>query len=152
MFDIYPEEIKKEIPFEEVVVEPDIRVKTELFENEEELDENFNCDTADDELHHSELMRDENINESIDQINYKNISSYSENYKLFPNLNILMQSDSQRSFPRNSVRCRTRGNPYINPQLKKQFMLRSFQCKKCPRYFKTPGYLKAHCAKVHNVN
>ncbi|KAL3277661.1 hypothetical protein HHI36_013007 [Cryptolaemus montrouzieri] len=30
MFDIYPEEIKKEIPFEEVVVEPDIRVKTEL--------------------------------------------------------------------------------------------------------------------------
>lgn len=47
-----------------------------------------------------------------------------------------------------SVKCRTRGNPFINPQLKKQFQNRNFKCAVCNRRFKSLGYLKAHCSKL----
>lgn len=52
------------------------------------------------------------------------------------------------SMSRHSIRCRTKGNPYINPQLQKQFQLRSFKCNTCNRRFKSPGYLNAHIVKL----
>lgn len=62
--------------------------------------------------------------------------------------------DTQMNYKRHrtlspySVKCRTRGNPFINPQLKKQFQTRNFKCSTCSRRFKSPGYLKAHCSKL----
>lgn len=55
---------------------------------------------------------------------------------------------SRKTLSPNSIRCRTRGNPYINPQLQKQFQLRSFRCNTCNRRFKSPGYLNAHIVKL----
>lgn len=47
-----------------------------------------------------------------------------------------------------SLKCRTRGQPFINPQLKEQFQMRSFNCTTCNRRFKSPGYLHSHCTKM----
>lgn len=47
-----------------------------------------------------------------------------------------------------SLKCRTRGQPFINPQLKEQFQMRSFNCSTCNRRFKSPGYLHSHCTKM----
>lgn len=57
-------------------------------------------------------------------------------------------SQSRKSLSPNSIRCRTRGNPYINPHLQRQFQLRSFKCNTCNRRFKSPGYLNAHIVKL----
>ncbi|KAK9869378.1 hypothetical protein WA026_003135 [Henosepilachna vigintioctopunctata] len=149
MFDSCPEELDREIPFEEVVIEPDIRIKTELLD-EEEINRHIECDKRENDRINNIFVKHENLDEYCDQ-RFESSLSHTENDLLSTNLSYSTQFNAQKMFPRNSVRCRTRGNPYINPQLKKQFMLRSFQCKKCPRYFKTPGYLKAHTAKVHNA-
>ncbi|XP_045471217.1 uncharacterized protein LOC123678286 [Harmonia axyridis] len=145
MLDTVPEEIK-EIPFEEVVIEPDIKVKTEMFEDYED-NENFKspCNEKEEKVQ----IKNENV-EMVDHDSLNNIVCDNE-FPFIEDLGYLNQLDCHRKFSQNSIRCRTRGNPYINPHLKKQFMLRSFQCKECPRYFKTPGYLKAHRAKVHNA-
>ncbi|KAJ8983775.1 hypothetical protein NQ317_000335, partial [Molorchus minor] len=58
-----------------------------------------------------------------------------------------MPHNQRRTFSQSNVRCRTRDNPYINPLLKDQFLHRCFKCEKCNRYFKSPGYLKAHYSK-----
>lgn len=57
-------------------------------------------------------------------------------------------NQSRKTISPHSVRCRTRGNPYINPHLQKQFQLRSFKCNTCNRRFKSPGYLNAHIVKL----
>lgn len=57
-------------------------------------------------------------------------------------------NQSRKSLSPSSIRCRTRGNPYINPHLQKQFQLRSFKCNTCNRRFKSPGYLNAHIVKL----
>lgn len=57
-------------------------------------------------------------------------------------------NQSRKSLSPHSIRCRTRGNPYINPYLQKQFQLRSFKCNTCNRRFKSPGYLNAHIVKL----
>lgn len=57
-------------------------------------------------------------------------------------------NQNRRGFSTSSIRCRTRGNPYINPHLQKQFQLRSFTCNTCNRRFKSPGYLNAHIVKL----
>lgn len=57
-------------------------------------------------------------------------------------------NQSRKGLSPNSIRCRTRGNPYINPHLQKQFQLRSFKCNTCNRRFKSPGYLNAHIVKL----
>lgn len=57
-------------------------------------------------------------------------------------------NQSRKSISPHSIRCRTRGNPYINPHLQKQFQLRSFKCNTCNRRFKSPGYLNAHIVKL----
>lgn len=57
-------------------------------------------------------------------------------------------SQSRKSLSPTSIRCRTRGNPYINPHLQRQFQLRSFKCNTCNRRFKSPGYLNAHIVKL----
>lgn len=58
--------------------------------------------------------------------------------------------NSRKTLSPSSIRCRTRGNPYINPQLQKQFQLRSFRCHTCNRRFKSPGYLNAHIVKLRH--
>lgn len=55
----------------------------------------------------------------------------------------------RKGFSSLNMRCRTRNRPYISPMLKQQFLYRSFKCDQCNRYFKSPGYLKAHNSKVH---
>lgn len=57
-------------------------------------------------------------------------------------------NQSRKTISPHSIRCRTRGNPYINPYLQKQFQLRSFKCNTCNRRFKSPGYLNAHIVKL----
>jgi len=49
---------------------------------------------------------------------------------------------------RNSLKCRTRNHPFINPKLMEQFRRRSFRCDTCNRCFKSPGYLQSHCTKM----
>lgn len=46
------------------------------------------------------------------------------------------------------LKCRTRGNRFINPQLMQQFQTRTFKCDTCNRSFKSPGYLHSHCTKM----
>lgn len=138
MFNIVPDEIT-ELKFEEVIVEPDIRIKTEIIDGVESP-----CD----EIYDNVIIKTESP-ETFDQDCLENVQYHTE-VPFIENLNYLNKL-YHRTYSHNNVRCRTRENPYINPYLKKQFMFRSFQCIKCPRYFKTPGYLKAHCAKVHNA-
>ncbi|KRT78592.1 zinc-finger associated domain containing protein [Oryctes borbonicus] len=38
--------------------------------------------------------------------------------------------------------------PFINPQLKKQFLHQDFKCSICNRRFKSQGYLQSHCSKM----
>ncbi|KAI4464216.1 hypothetical protein MML48_3g00003022 [Holotrichia oblita] len=38
--------------------------------------------------------------------------------------------------------------PFINPQLKKQFLHQDFKCTVCNRRFKSQGYLQSHCSKM----
>ncbi|GJQ83849.1 hypothetical protein Trydic_g5706 [Trypoxylus dichotomus] len=38
--------------------------------------------------------------------------------------------------------------PFINPQLKKQFLHQDFKCLICNRRFKSQGYLQSHCSKM----
>lgn len=129
-----------EIKFEEVVIEPDIKVKTEFFEEEDtDYSEESNIQVKFEPEEYSDSLCSNENNNSLDN-----------DLSLTDFVNNIRQYEYKRTFSPNSLRCRTRGNPYINPQLKRQFMLRSFQCKKCPRYFKSPGYLKAHLAKIHS--
>lgn len=149
---------KKEeiLKFEEVIVEPDLKIKTEIeFEDEGE------CTSY---SYYGEQIGDKNVVKMEDNLENNKISEVpkiftSEHcYELFePSSNNSMQIlnnfvgsySHRRTFFSNNVRCRTRDNPYINPLLKEQFLYRSFKCDKCSRYFKSQGYLKAHYTKIH---
>ncbi|KAG5878958.1 hypothetical protein JTB14_032174 [Gonioctena quinquepunctata] len=143
------------VKFEEVIVEPDIKIKTEM----EFEDENYDQQYFDDTFKCKQEIKEESENE------YSNVNSSEESPSASFNdyiSKVSSSSDSiqflndfvgayphRRTFSPGNVRCRTRDNPYINPLLKQQFLYRSFKCDKCSRYFKSPGYLKAHYSKVH---
>ncbi|KAJ8960893.1 hypothetical protein NQ318_020192 [Aromia moschata] len=145
-------------------VEPDIKIKTEL----EYEDEEFTY--TDEEPHEVECKREiEEHNIEEPSLSHHCVSlptpapaSYSEYMRSFGHLapahspvqlldNLVggYHPSQRRTFSQTNVRCRTRDNPYINPLLKNQFLYRCFKCEKCNRYFKSPGYLKAHYSKVH---
>ncbi|XP_056631294.1 uncharacterized protein LOC130441582 [Diorhabda sublineata] len=149
------EETKENIvKFEEVIVEPDIKIKTEMEYEEGECQLN-------DSLLDSKLQIKEESESNEYCSNYTSSMNYNSDYTSTPplaleKLNSMMSLNNfvgnyqhKRNFSPNNVRCRTRDNPYINPLLKQQFLYRSFKCDKCSRYFKSPGYLKAHHSKVH---
>lgn len=205
--------VNKEIKIEEVIVEPDIKVKKEYdFENEEyENSDIYECSSNFVEVCYDEDVNDAKIkNESTDNIKKNNsipeatfvgqnkllaeiipIVPYntsvinsaftsinnnnndklgnialSSKYKALcsvlnsplsenpPATELLGQfvarfaNQSRKTISPHSIRCRTRGNPYINPHLQKQFQLRSFTCNTCNRRFKSPGYLNAHIVKL----
>lgn len=150
------EEIMK---FEEVIVEPDLKIKTEIdFEDEGECTSyEYYGEYGDHMMNKSVIkMEDNSENNKISEIS-KTFTN-EQCYDLFePSSNNSMQIlnnfvgsySHRRTFFSNNVRCRTRDNPYINPMLKEQFLYRSFKCDKCSRYFKSQGYLKAHYTKIH---
>lgn len=133
-FKFDPANIKQEIPdcendsctestdgeIDNKFVEPEIEIK------EEESTFSFLKDCTDHKNNNSQ-----NAMQLLDQL----VNNYS--------------TGQRKSFSPTSVRCRTRNNPYISPSLKQQFLYRNFKCNRCDRYFKSPGYLKAHKTKVH---
>lgn len=141
------------VKFEEVIIEPDIKIKTE-FEYEEgecslDYTENIQCK--------EEIKEEQDRHEHFSNSSSLNYSEYPEEPSLtiekvssMVSLNNFVGNyQHKRTFSSSNVRCRTRENPYINPLLKQQFLYRSFRCEQCNRYFKSPGYLKAHYSKVH---
>ena len=152
MFDSYiPEPGDGEVKSEEVVVEPDIKIKTEY--DYDDGEPNFSCNYYVETSYSDTECKKENFEVEENPIIKQEPLEYDEEPqnsvemldKLVGNL-----GQQRRAFSHHSVRCRTRGNPYINPKLKQQFLYKSFQCEKCNRYFKSPGYLKAHVSKIHS--
>lgn len=158
MFDNYtPEPGEDVIKCEEVVVEPDIKIKTEF--DYDECETSYSCNYYVETSYESEAdIKKENMIDIDDMPLKQEPLDYLSNHdqqqnsmqlldKLVGNLG---HDQHKRPFSQHSVRCRTRGNPYINPKLKQQFQFKSFVCEKCNRYFKSPGYLKAHISKIHS--
>lgn len=200
-------ECDERFKIEEVIIEPDLKIKKELdFESENgdmyEYSSNFVevCYDEDDQVakiksdspdstieNHSiphnnfvgqnKLLAEiipiipHNINSCFSSINNNNNNKFdsiglANKYKTLcsvlnspftdspPATELLGQfvasftNQSRKSLSPHSIRCRTRGNPYINPHLQKQFQLRSFKCNTCNRRFKSPGYLNAHIVKL----
>ncbi|KAJ8931959.1 hypothetical protein NQ314_015078 [Rhamnusium bicolor] len=154
------------VKFEEVIVEPDIKIKTEMeFEDEGEcmysFDESYIEVECKKEMEEQDRRIEASANHHCSMLPIPMPSNYSEYMRSFGHIgtsNTSMQlldnlvgsyQSQRRTFSQSNVRCRTRENPYINPTLKDQFLYRSFKCEKCNRYFKSPGYLKAHYSKVH---
>lgn len=148
------------VKFEEVIVEPDLKIKSEIdFENEDEGEcTGYGYEYYDE---HSDQMP-EKIKMEVDHHledtkEFSKISSehYHETFGTSSSNSMQILNDfvgsyvHRRTFYSNNIRCRTRENPYINPLLKEQFLYRSFKCDKCSRYFKSQGYLKAHYTKIH---
>lgn len=201
---ILDKENNNELPamkFEEVIIEPDIKIKTESDIEDENIDFGYDyssnfveaCYDDDEEgvikkeppdtespgettfVAHNKLLAEiipiipssSAINLSRPKISVISEASICNKYKTLcsvlntPTTNssppvtellsamVARYSDnSKRTLSPNSVRCRTRGNPYINPHLRKQFQFRSFKCNTCNRRFKSPGYLNAHIVKL----
>lgn len=138
------------IKCEELIVEPDIKIKTEIdFEDCEPYSCNYYVETSysDTECKKENMEMYPVKEEPVDYYEQEPQNSVQMLDRLVGDLG---SGSLNKTFSRHSVRCRTRGNPYINPKLKQQFQLKSFQCEKCCRYFKSPGYLKAHMSKVHS--
>lgn len=150
MFDTYIPEPGEEVKSEEVVVEPDIKIKTEYDYDENET--NFSCNYYVETSYSDNECKKENFEVEDNPIIKQEPVDYDEEpHNSVQMLDKLVGNLGQRrAFSPHSVRCRTRGNPYINPKLKQQFLFKSFQCEKCNRYFKSPGYLKAHVSKIHS--
>lgn len=135
--------------FEEVIVEPDVKIKTEIeFEDEDSLSYCGYTDSLDSKTNTIKCESSESV-EDFYFGDYRNqITDLNHDSMQLLN-NFVGTYSHKRTFSPNNVRCRTRDNPYINPRLKEQFLHRSFKCEKCSRFFKSPGYLKAHFSKVH---
>lgn len=147
------------VKFEEVIVEPDLKIKTEMDYEEDgectpygyygEYGDNYD-DKAVVKMEESPevIKNSEKLNCLPQQYHHDLFGSSSSNSMQILN-NFVGSYGHRRTFFSNNVRCRTRDNPYINPLLKEQFLYRSFKCHKCSRYFKSQGYLKAHYTKIH---
>ncbi|CAG9854884.1 unnamed protein product [Phyllotreta striolata] len=146
---------KNIVKVEEVIIEPDIKIKTEF-----EYDEGTSLDNSyydvDDlpcktEIKEELECSDEPSNNSSTNYDYPiTPPAISEKVNSIASLNNFVGNyQHKRTFSPSNVRCRTRESPYINPRLQQQFLYRSFMCDKCSRYFKSPGYLKAHYSKIH---
>lgn len=142
------------VKFEEVIVEPDIKIKTEMdFEEDGEClyDPYINVECKKEEEQNSMNHYYPTISRSLSD----GFSGFTRSYPTNSSIQLLdnlvggYHQNQRRTFSQSNFRCRTRDNPYINPTLKNQFLYRSFKCEKCNRYFKSPGYLKAHYSKVH---
>ncbi|XP_072401382.1 uncharacterized protein [Diabrotica undecimpunctata] len=155
----YTEDDSKEsiVKFEEVIVEPDIKIKTELEYEDGECLMNETMESVKQEV------TDESESNDFSSTHHdpSSANSFESDYRISSLLtmekvssmvslkNFVGNYQHKRTFSHSNVRCRTRENPYINPLLRQQFLYRSFKCEKCNRYFKSPGYLKAHYSKVH---
>lgn len=145
------------VKFEEVIVEPDLKIKTEI-----DFEEEGECASYEYYGEYGDQIPDETIvkmeeghqeDSEVSKISFLNQhhndfgTSSSDSMQILNNF--VGSYVHKRTFFSNNVRCRTRDNPYINPMLKEQFLYRSFKCDKCSRYFKSQGYLKAHYTKIH---
>ncbi|XP_050309706.1 uncharacterized protein LOC126745762 isoform X2 [Anthonomus grandis grandis] len=159
----------KEERFEHVLIEPDIKVKKELSDSEDEDEPGNPLDYLETTIEEVNVKKEESLSDSEEaklQAN-QSLSSYhgstrpadhdllslgvtsSPSVKLLDRLVSTYPLGSRKIFSPSNARCRTRDMPYINPTLKNQFLYRSFKCERCNRYFKSQGYLKAHTSKVH---
>ncbi|KAJ8921043.1 hypothetical protein NQ315_015839 [Exocentrus adspersus] len=145
------------LKFEEVIIEPDIKIKTEPeYEDEEgsvyEPYVSIECK--------KEVEEKDPTSHYYSTTNAScpvpgSFNGFPRGYPATSSIQLLdsmvggYHENQRRTFSQSNVRCRTRDNPYINPMLKNQFLYRSFKCEKCNRYFKSQGYLKAHFSKVH---
>ncbi|XP_031345980.1 uncharacterized protein LOC116172828 isoform X2 [Photinus pyralis] len=152
MFDHCEEAETIHVKEEIVMVEPSVSIKQEYvdesdnsayhlssplvqacYDNETQVKEEF--DSAQCKVETSGFFDDSYLRHS----NYlEQMQNFTEHFK------------TSRTLSPYSVKCRTRGNPFINPQLKKQFLTRNFKCSTCNRKFKSQGYLKAHCTRLHH--
>lgn len=142
--------------FEEVLVEPDIKIKREIEYEESVSPYNF--------VETEMQCKEECIEESEDFTTQSSFTTDLPNNKShFCDQNSMYMLDKfvdsyahnniiRKSFSSQNVRCRTRNNPYISPILKEQFFLKSFRCEQCNRYFKSLAYLKSHNSKVHTFS
>lgn len=143
------------VKFEEVIVEPDLKIKTEIdFEEEGECtpyeyygEYGDPIDVKMEEDFLEEIKRSKTSHFIPNQHCHEPFGTSSNSMQILNNF--VGSYSHKRTFFSNNVRCRTRDNPYINPLLKEQFLYRSFKCDKCSRYFKSQGYLKAHYTKIH---
>lgn len=145
---VVKEELKVDSPkYEEVIVEPDIKIKREV---------EFECEDNEIEYNSDEMEYKRDISEeySINKSSFtthlpNNNNTFVTDHNAMHLLDKLVENYTRKSFSAQNVRCRTRNNPYISPILKEQFFLRSFRCEKCNRHFKSLAYLKSHNSKVH---
>ncbi|XP_060517521.1 uncharacterized protein LOC132696611 isoform X2 [Cylas formicarius] len=138
------------LKFEEVIIEPDIKIKCELSDCESQ-ETQYACDYV-------ETMYEEDVKIKTEEpdlsVSHYNSGQEDRGRVTSGSVNLLDKLVSsypycKKVFSRSNVRCRTRNHPYINPTLKDQFLFQCFKCDKCNRYFKSQGYLKAHSSKVH---
>lgn len=163
MFNAFDEEEDKRLwsketkNFEELIIEPDIKIKTE-FTDESDYDylpTEFvqTCYDEDAVSKQSEFVDFETYLTKSQSVPERQevVSTINNNRLMGPSsLDLLQQFTSRKgkTISPNSLKCRTRGQPFINPQLMEQFKKRSFKCKMCNRSFKSPGYLHSHCTKM----
>lgn len=147
------------LKFEEVIVEPDLKIKTEIdFEEEGECASYEYYGEYGNHMSHGAVVKMEEEHSETEVLKFSNSFTNQHSHQSFgtsPSNSMQILNNfvgsyvHRRTFFANNVRCRTRDNPYINPLLKEQFLYRSFKCDKCSRYFKSQGYLKAHYTKIH---
>lgn len=159
-FNTPPDESDSEenlVKFEEVIIEPDVRIKTEMdYEEEDEATSFSYHGDYEDNIETRNQVKKEAFDNYLSEKSSTSFPSHSvcEDLGMSSSSmqilkNFVGSYSHKRTFSPHNARCRTRDNPYINPLLKEQFLYRSFKCHKCSRYFKSPGYLKAHNSKVH---
>lgn len=155
-----PNEVESEVTnvkFEEVIVEPDLKIKTEIdFEEEGECASYEYYGEYGDQIPDETIVKmEEDHQEDAEVSNFSFMNQHHNEFGTSSSNSMQILNNfvgsyvHKRTFFSNNVRCRTRDNPYINPMLKEQFLYRSFKCDKCSRYFKSQGYLKAHYTKIH---
>ncbi|KAK5645742.1 hypothetical protein RI129_004206 [Pyrocoelia pectoralis] len=154
MFDECFEEQKESIYVKEeiVIVEPSVSIKEEYIDESEDTPYQLTSPLVQACYENDTRIKEEYGFESTRGTSklFETPNSYLHSNYLEGMRNFTEHFKGSRTLSPYSVKCRTRGNPFINPQLKKQFLTRNFKCSMCNRRFKSPGYLKAHRTRLNH--
>ncbi|XP_022902219.1 uncharacterized protein [Onthophagus taurus] len=156
---------ESQVKFEEVIIEPDINIKKEIYDDEYDNDYEYNYPTTSDHIKIENIKTEGDIHTlshpylGHTDCDQSNPGSSSNNQCYSPldqqnqsSLELLkeftVKFKKHRGFSPQNYRCRTRNHPFISPQLKNQFLHQDFSCNVCKRRFKSHGYLHAHRSKM----